>query len=69
MPLYMMTDRKDNPFFNNIKNNRSIIKNELYNCAVTNNDSPIITFIGNNDSPTIPVAPIRATLYFFITRN
>ena len=35
-------------FFNNIKKNRSIIKNELYNCAVTNNDSTTITFIGNN---------------------
>jgi len=35
-------------FFNNIKNNRSIIKNELYNCAVTNNDSSFISFIGNN---------------------
>ena len=37
-----------NSFFNNIKNNRSIEKNELHNCAVTNNDSPLINFIGNN---------------------
>lgn len=35
-------------FFNNIKNNRSMNKNELYNCAVTNSDSDYITFIGNN---------------------
>jgi len=35
-------------FFNNIKNNRSIIKNELYNCAVTNADLTTIPFIGNN---------------------
>lgn len=35
-------------FFNNIKKNRSIIKNELYNCVVTNNNSTTITFIGDN---------------------
>jgi FkbM family methyltransferase len=35
-------------FFNNIKNNRSVAKNELYNCAVTNNESDTISFIGNN---------------------
>jgi len=35
-------------FFNNIKNNRSIIKNKLYNCAVTNKNSTTISFIGNN---------------------
>tara|TARA_B110000037_G_scaffold186981_1_gene217278 strand:+ start:1688 stop:2431 length:744 start_codon:yes stop_codon:yes gene_type:complete len=34
--------------FNNIKNYRSTTKNELYNCAVTNKDSPTISFIGNN---------------------
>ena len=35
-------------FFKNIKNNRSIVNNELYNCAVTNNESSTISFIGNN---------------------
>ena len=35
-------------FFNNIQNNRSTTKNELYNCAVTNNDTETISFIGNN---------------------
>lgn len=34
--------------FNNIKNNRSIEKNEIYNCAVTNNESSTISFIGDN---------------------
>lgn len=34
--------------FNNIKNNRSIEKNELYNCAITNNDTSTISFIGDN---------------------
>ena len=34
--------------FNNIKNNRSIEKNEIYNCAVTNDDSSTISFIGDN---------------------
>lgn len=34
--------------FNTIKNYRSTTKNELYNCAVTNNDSSTISFIGNN---------------------
>ena len=35
-------------FFKNIKNNRSIVNNELYNCAVTNSESSNISFIGNN---------------------
>ena len=35
-------------FFDNLKKNRSNINNELYNCAVTNNDSSTISFIGNN---------------------
>ena len=35
-------------FYNNLKKNRSNINNELYNCAVTNNDSSTISFIGNN---------------------
>jgi len=35
-------------FYNDLKKNRSSINNELYNCAVTNNDSSTITFIGNN---------------------
>jgi len=35
-------------FFKNIKNNRSIVNNELYNCAVTNSESSTISFIGNN---------------------
>jgi FkbM family methyltransferase len=35
-------------FFNDIKKHRSIKKNELYNCAVTDNDSATISFIGNN---------------------
>jgi FkbM family methyltransferase len=35
-------------YFSKIKNNRSSIKNELYNCAVTNNDSNTISFIGDN---------------------
>ena len=35
-------------FFNNITKNRSVIKNEVYNCAVTINDATAITFIGNN---------------------
>lgn len=34
--------------FNNIKNYRSTTKNELYNCAVTNIDSPTISFMGDN---------------------
>ena len=34
--------------FNNIKKYRSSVKNELYNCAVTNKDSSIISFIGDN---------------------
>lgn len=34
--------------FNNIKNNRSIEKNEIYNCAVTNDESSTISFIGDN---------------------
>lgn len=33
-------------YFLNLKKNRS--NNELYNCAVTNNDSTEISFIGNN---------------------
>jgi FkbM family methyltransferase len=37
-----------NKFFNNIKNNRSMIKNEIYNCAVTNNNSDLISFIGSD---------------------
>ena len=35
-------------FFNNIKKNRSMLKNEIYNCAVTNEDSETISFIGTN---------------------
>ncbi len=35
-------------FFNHIKYNRSTNKNEIYNYAVTNNDSDTVTFIGNN---------------------
>ena len=35
-------------FFKNLKQNRSIKNNELYNCAVTNYDSAEIEFIGNN---------------------
>jgi FkbM family methyltransferase len=35
-------------FFDNLKKNRSNINNELYKCAVTNNDSSTISFIGNN---------------------
>ena len=34
--------------FNNIKKNRSTVNNELYNCAVTDNDSSTISFIGDN---------------------
>jgi FkbM family methyltransferase len=35
-------------FFKNLKNNRSTKNNELYNCAVTDNDLTEIDFIGNN---------------------
>jgi FkbM family methyltransferase len=35
-------------FFENIEKNRSIKKNEIYNCAVTDNDASVVTFIGNN---------------------
>jgi FkbM family methyltransferase len=35
-------------FFNKLKNNRNNGVNELYNCAVSDNDSEFIEFIGNN---------------------
>lgn len=35
-------------FFNNLKKNRNNKNNELYNCAVSNNDVEFIEFIGNN---------------------
>lgn len=35
-------------YFKNIEKNRSLKKNEIYNCAVTDNDESVVTFIGNN---------------------
>lgn len=35
-------------FFNKLKNNRNNEFNELYNCAVSDNESEFIEFIGNN---------------------
>lgn len=35
-------------FYDKIQNNRSLIKNEIYNCAVSNSDDTTIEFIGNN---------------------